>query len=53
MVPVVTERLAVSKQGTHKFHMEKLNLKKIKRGGGQRGLKKVGIFWKFGRFGVH
>jgi hypothetical protein len=30
----VRERLAVHKQGLHTFHMERLNLKEVKRGRG-------------------
>jgi hypothetical protein len=35
VVAKIRERLAVNKQGSHKFHMEKLNLKKLNEGEGK------------------
>jgi hypothetical protein len=31
VVPKVTERLAVNKQRSHRFHMERFNLRKLKK----------------------
>jgi hypothetical protein len=35
-VAKIRERLAVNKQGSHKFHMERFNLKKLKEVGGKQ-----------------
>jgi hypothetical protein len=35
MVAIIGERTAVSKQGSHKFHMERFNLKKLHKAEGK------------------
>jgi hypothetical protein len=35
VVAKITERIAVNKQGLHKFHMERFNLKKLNRAEGK------------------